>query len=199
MQLTNRYTKLDDLHSKTPLGEQACLVCDSIVTSLRETWKGWDKNGKHKSRKLLCRPDARINDSTRQVRKLRCQKKNLIITHVGTNNLQRMGSETLIEDMEQLCETANAKADSHIVIGLLPRYMDGRQLHDKILYINMRLKSMSHDKGFHFLDVYWAFNEKPHVFKDGLHLNDEGVGILDTSVSMARQVYFWTKRSQPSS
>ena len=68
--------------------------------------------------------------------------------------------------MEQLCETARAKTDSHIVIGLLPRYKDGRQLHDdKILYINRRLKAMSHAKGFHFLDVYWAFDEKHHRLK----------------------------------
>ena len=80
--------------------------------------------------------------------------------------------------MEQLCETAGGKVDSHIVIGLLPRYKVGRQLHyDKILYINRRLKAMSHDKGFNFLDVYWAFNEMPHLFKDGLHLSGEGVGI----------------------
>ena len=51
--------------------------------------------------------------------------------------------------MEQLCETARAKTDSHIVIGLLPRYKDGRQLHDdKILYINRRLKAMSMTKDF---------------------------------------------------
>ena len=48
---------------------------------------------------------------------------------------------------------------------------------------------MSHNKGFHFLDVYWAFNEKPHLFKDGLHLNGEGAGILGTSVSIATQVF----------
>ena len=101
--------------------------------------------------------------------------------------------------MEQLCETTIAKTDSHIVIGLLHRYKDGRQLHDdKILYINRRLKAMTHYKEFHFLDVYWAFNEKPHLFKDGLHLNGEGAGILGTSVSIATQVHFWTKRSQPS-
>ena len=58
---------------------------------------------------------------------------------------------------------------------------------------------MSHDKGFNFLDVYWSFNEKPHLFKDGLHLNGEGTGILGTIVSIAIQVHFWTKRSQPSS
>ena len=102
--------------------------------------------------------------------------------------------------MEQLCETARAKTDSHIVIGLLPRHKDRRQLHDdKILYINRRLKAMSYEKGFHFFDVYWAFDEKPHLFKDGLHLNDESSGILGTSVSLATQVHFWTKRSQPSS
>ena len=90
----------------------------------------------------------------------------------------------------ELRPTARAKTDSHIVIGLLPRYKDGRQLHDdKILYINRRLKAMSHDKGFYFVDVYCAFNEKVHIFKDG----------LDTSVSIATQVDFWTKRSQPSS
>ena len=36
---------------------------------------------------------------------------------------------------------------------------------------------MSHEKGFHFLDVYWVhwvFNKKPHLFKDGLHLYGEG-------------------------
>ena len=49
---------------------------------------------------------------------------------------------------------------------------------------------MSHDKGFHFLDVYWAFDEKSHLFKVGLHLNDEGAGILGTSVSIATQVHF---------
>ena len=67
--------------------------------------------------------------------------------------------------MEQLCETARAKTDSHIVIGLLPRYKDGRQLHDKILNINRRLKAMSQDKGFNFIDVWWAFNEKPTCLK----------------------------------
>ena len=135
--------------------EQAFLVVDSIVRPLQETWRGWDKNGRHNSRKVFCRPGAKINDVTRQVKNLRCQKKDLIITHVSTNNLQKMGSEKLIDDMEQLCETARAKTDSHIVIGLLPRYKDGRQLHDdKILYINRRLKAMSRNKGFHFLDVY---------------------------------------------
>ena len=95
-----------------------------------------------------------------------CQKKDLIITHVGTNNLQKIGSEKLIDEMGQLCETARAKTDSHIVIGLLPRYRDGMQLHDdKILYINRRLKAMSHNKGFHFLDVYWTFNESPTCLK----------------------------------
>ena len=93
---------------------------------LQETWKGWDNNGKHKNRKVLCRPGARINDITRQVRNLMCVKKDRIITHVGTNNLQRTGNEKLIHDMEQLCETARAKADSHIDIGLLARYKDGR-------------------------------------------------------------------------
>ena len=111
-----------------------------------------------------------------------------------------MGSEKLIDGMEQLCETARAKTDSHIVIGLLLRYKDGRQLHDdEIVYINRRLKAMSYDKVFHFLDVYWAFNEKPHLFKDGRHLNGEGAGILDTSVRIATQAYFWSKMSQPSS
>ena len=111
-----------------------------------------------------------------------------------------MGSEKLIDDMEKLGETARAKTDSHIVIGLLPRYKDGRQLHDnKILYINRRLQPMSHDKGFNFHDVGWAFNEMPHLFKDGLHLNGEGAGILGTSVSIATQEHFWAKRYQPSS
>ena len=49
---------------------------------------------------------------------------------------------------------------------------------------------MSHNKGFHYLDAYWAFNEKPHLFKDGLHLNDEGAVVLGTSVSIATQVHF---------
>ena len=98
--------------------------------------------------------------------------------------------------MKQLCETAIGKAHSHIVIGLLPRCKDGRQLHDdKILYNIRRLKAMSHDIGFHFLDVYWAFNEKPHLFEDGLHLNSEGAGTLFTCVSIATHVHFWTKTS----
>ena len=59
----------------------------------------------------MCRPGARINDITRQVKKLRCQKKDLIKTHVGINNLQKMGSKKLIDDMGQLCETARAKLD----------------------------------------------------------------------------------------
>ena len=83
------------------------------------------------------------------------EKKDLIITHDGTNNLQRTLSEKLVDDMEQLCETARAKGDSHIVIGILPRHKDGSQLHDdKILYIYRRLKAMSKNKGFHFFDEY---------------------------------------------
>ena len=90
----------------------------------------------------------------------------LIITHVCANNLQNKRIEKLLADMEQLCETASGKADSHIVIGLLPRSQNGRQLHYKrILYINRRLKAMSHNKIFNFLDVYWQFDEKPTCLK----------------------------------
>ena len=113
--------------------------------------RGWDKNGRHNIRKVLCRPGTRINDITRQVKNLRCQKNDLIIAHVGTNNLQKMRNEKLIDDMEQLCETARAKTDSHVVIGFLPIYKDGKLHDDKILYINRRLKVVSHSKGFHFL------------------------------------------------
>ena len=70
--LTNRFSALQDQHSDTPNLEQAFLVGDSIVRPLQETWRGWDKNGRHKSRKVLCRPGARINDITRQVKNLRC-------------------------------------------------------------------------------------------------------------------------------
>ena len=63
---------------------------------------------------------------------------------------------------------------------------------DKILYINRRLKAISHNKGFNFLDVYWPFDGKPYLFKDGLHLNGEGAGILGTSVRIATQVHLWT-------
>ena len=56
---------------------------------------------------------------------------------------------------------------------------------------------MSDGKGYHFLDVYWAFNENLHLFKCGLHLDGEGAGILGTCVSAATLVHFWTKRSQP--
>ena len=102
--------------------------------------------------------------------------------------------------MEQLCETTRTKVGSHIDICLLPRYKDGRQLHDeKILYINRRLKAMSHEKGFNFLDVYWVFNRKPHLFKDGLLGYCGSAGIPGTSVSITTQVDFWTKSSQPSS
>ena len=58
---------------------------------------------------------------------------------------------------------------------------------------------MSHNKGFHFLDVHWALNKKSHLFKDGLQINGEGVGTLGTCVSIAIKVQFWTKRSEPSS
>ena len=58
---------------------------------------------------------------------------------------------------------------------------------------------MSHDQGFHLFDVYFAFKEKPYLFKDALHLNGEGAAILLTSVSIVTQVQFWIKRSKPSS
>ena len=115
MPLTNSFTALNDQHSDTPTGEQAYLVDDSIVRTMQETWKG-DKNGKHKNKKILCRPSAKINDITRQVRNLLCVKEDLIITHVGRKNLQRTGSKKLIDDKEQLCDAARAKAGSHIVI-----------------------------------------------------------------------------------
>ena len=83
MPLTNRFSAFQDQHSDTPAVEQVFLVGNSIVRPLQETWKGWDINGRHKIRKVLCRPGARINDITRQVKNLRCQKKDLIITHVG--------------------------------------------------------------------------------------------------------------------
>ena len=60
-------------------------------------------------------PITRNKDITTQVKNLRCRKKELIITHVGTNNLQRMGSEKLTDGMKELCETVRAKTNSQIV------------------------------------------------------------------------------------
>ena len=37
---------------------------------------------------------------------------------------------------------------------------------------------MSQNKGVTFLDLYWEFDGKLHLFEDGLHLNSEVLGYL---------------------
>jgi lysophospholipase L1-like esterase len=169
------------------------LVGDSIVRHQSSEFKWYDQ----KKRSVLCRPGATVHRVTENIKELKCERKDIIITHCGTNDLmcRRNGlpeaeifrSEELIDQYRTMIKELKKKTDSAIITSILPRSYVSNCISNRIHYINRAVSKLAEEAGLHYLDLTTEFSHGSLYSPDGLHLSFWGkrkLGeLLDRAVS----------------
>jgi hypothetical protein len=194
--LKNRFSRLHEVD----LRPHTYLVGDSIVRHQSSEFKWYDQ----KKRSVICRPGATIDKITENVRELKCDRKDTIITHCGTNDLKckRNGlpedggfrSEDLIGQYRTLIKELQKKTDSAIISSILPRKYASNCISSRIRYINRAVSKIAVEEGIQYLDLTNEFNHGNLYSPDGLHLSFWGKRKLGELLN--RAVSEWSKQQQ---
>jgi mannose/fructose-specific phosphotransferase system component IIA len=194
--LKNKYSGLHDLE----LRPHTYLVGDSIIKHQSSEFKWYDQ----KKRSVLCRPGATIHRVTENIKELKCDRKDTIITHCGTNNIKckRNGlpeagvfrSEDLIGRYRTMIKELRKKTDSAIITSILPRKYVSNCISSRIHYINRAVSKIAVEEGLHYLDLTSEFKHGSLYSPDGLHLNFWGKRKLGELLD--RAVSEWSNQQQ---
>lgn len=109
--------------------------------------QGKQNKQQKKNRKVLCHPGATVQSITNQVRNLSAQREDLVVVHVGINNLcgQKLGhlfrSEAHKEKYKSLIETITSKTDNGIIAGIIMSMNETEMTYSRIKYINRAVKA----------------------------------------------------------
>ena len=99
----------------------------------------------------------------------------LYVLHVGTNDVQSLRTEDLLEKYRRVIRRYKVKSNHVIVSGILPRIKARTGFNDKAYTVNTELKELCTNEGVVFTSTWDKFYEQPRLFcNDGLHLNTVG-------------------------
>ena len=102
-----------------------------------------------------------------------------VLVHVGTNHVDKKGSEEVIGRYRQLVrELKRVRVGQIVLSGILPvRGVYTRN--NRRISINIRLQALCQEEGVDFLNMWEHFDQGDQLFShDGLHLNKRGAAVL---------------------
>ena len=115
---------------------------------------------------------ARIEDVTEEVRKLEaCDKRHLVVM-VGTNNIQKDGSEIVLRKFGTLVERCRFVKNREVTIVGIPRRfgVTGEQ-ESRRLGVNWRLSKLCREAGVHYVEFE---ADRSMICSDRVHYNELG-------------------------
>lgn len=120
----------------------------------------------------ICRPGARIETVTEEIMKLGDSEDRHLVIVVGTNNIQKEGSEEIIGKYKNMIKESKSRSNRKITLVGIPRRTDIYSFQNsRRLGVNLRVKELCTDMGVEFLEYE---PEKSRLARDGLHLNNAG-------------------------
>ena len=115
---------------------------------------------------------ARIEDVTEEVRKLEASDDRHLVIMVGTNNLQKDGSEIMLRKFGSLIERCKAVRNRAVTVIGIPRRFGVTSLQEsRRLGVNVRLSKMCREAGVAFAE-YEA--DRSRICHDRVHFNELG-------------------------
>ena len=127
----------------------------------------------------VCFPGAKVRDLTPRVGSVvGSGVGGSVIVHVGTNNVDRQGSEAVLGEYQQLIKELKQRRVGQIVFsGILP--VRGEFRNSRRLSINNRLQRMCAAEEVGYVDFWDCFYGREEYYaNDGLHLNRRGSDVL---------------------
>lgn len=107
---------------------------------------------------------------------------NIVIAHVGTNDVMARNSLKLQRELETLCFTVESLGKRCIMSGPIPFNSTHSERFSRLLSLHNWLKNFCSDAGFDFIanfDIFWT---NSHLYKpDGVHPNSRGIQQLTTN------------------
>ena len=126
-------------------------------------------------RRVVCGPGKGVDWLAQEVHNLSLgSREDVVVTHVGTNDLRRMRQDELTQRYESVVRSLREKTDKVLVTSVLPRPRDGAAGVELVRTINRSLQTMCDRAGAQYVDLYPHFDGVRGIFRDGLHLNGWG-------------------------
>ena len=115
---------------------------------------------------------ARIEDVAQEVRKLEAREARHLVVLVGTNNIQKDGSEVVLRKFHSLIEGCKAVRNRMVTVVGIPRRFDVTSLQEnRRLGVNVRLSRMCREAGVQYVE-YEA--DRSRICADRVHFNALG-------------------------
>ena len=109
----------------------------------------------------------------------------VVVTHVGTNDLRRMRQDELTQRYELVVRSLREKTIKVLVTSVLLRPRDGAAGVELVRIINRSLRTMCDRAEAQYVDLYPHFDGVPGIIRDGLHLNGWGAAIFGRLLNQA--------------
>ena len=139
---------------------------------------------------VVCLPGAKIEAITERVKNIVSSGKGgSVLVHVGTNNVEREGTTTIVRKYRQLVRTLKqTRVEQVILSGILP--VMGRRGHIyrncRGMAINMLVQKLCREEEVGFVDLWGSFVGRADMYmKDGLHLSGKGAAVFADKLSAA--------------
>lgn len=184
----NRFQILSDTGDDEDT-EEVRLVGDSMLRGQLIEFCGRSP----RSRKRFCIPGAGVDDVTAAVDAVSNQapENTNYVIHVGTNDVQRIRSEELLDKYRTMMRTYKEKSNNVIVSGIIPRMQAGNRFYAVAASLNRRLANLCREEHVGFVSTWDNFYYDSTLFSgDGLHLSQIGAArfgrLLDDAVRAYR-------------
>lgn len=129
----------------------------------------------------VCLPGAGVRDLSDRYEELvsGCARDAVVITHVGVNDVKKVGACELRERYKRLIEKVKESRMKGVVTGVLPRMDVGVEWMSRAIGLNDYVRRMCEMEGVMFVDVWDRFVGMKEMYAmDGLHLSRRGVDVL---------------------
>ncbi|KAK5932891.1 hypothetical protein CgunFtcFv8_004561 [Champsocephalus gunnari] len=106
-----------------------------------------------------------------------------VVLHIGTNDVVKHQSEVLKEDFKCLLETVSSLNAEVFISGPLPPVRRGVERFSRLFSLNTWLSTVCTDHSVHFIDNFYFFWDRRHLFKaNGVCLNKSGVTLFISDI-----------------
>jgi lysophospholipase L1-like esterase len=115
---------------------------------------------------------AKIEQIEEEVARLKCKEDRHLVVMVGTNNIQKDGSEVVLKKFRSLIDRCKSVGNRKVTVVGIPMRFDlmGIQA-SRLIGVNLRLERMCRENGVEFLPCVMEWNE---MAKDRVHFNEGG-------------------------
>ena len=179
----NRFQILSDTADDDE--EEVRVVGDSIVRGLLTEFCARAPT----TRRRFCIPGGGVQDVIDSVNEVTDQApaNTTYVIHVGTNDVQRIRSEELLDKYRQMIRAYKVNSSKVILSGIIPRRHAGNRFYSIASSINRRLANLCSQESIGYVNTWDHFYYDSSLYSsDGLHLNQVGAArlgrILDGAV-----------------